>query len=130
MVKLMEIEFNHENIEKCLCSGCKVQGKSECVKERLIMLQERALGSELIKPEDFPALYCAGGKEQCPDLDEHENCLCPDCIIYIENDFETGDPNSYFCLNGGSNRCSYCEIEEQDYSRINDLIRDMYTRVD
>ncbi len=131
----MEIEFNRENIEKCLCIKCKVNSKSRCIKERVILIQEKALSDALVRPEEFPALYCASGKEHCSDLDKDENCLCPDCTIYAENDMGTGSPSNYFCLNGKSIRgesirCSFCEIEEADYRRINSLIRDFYSRVD
>lgn len=126
----MEIEFNRENIEKCLCSSCKVQGNSKCVKEKTIKLQEKALSPAIVRPEEFPALYCASGEEHCSDLDRNENCLCPDCKIYAANDLGTGNPDSYFCLNGKSTRCSFCEMEEPDYRRISSLIRDYYTYID
>ncbi len=126
----MEIEFTPENIKKCLCNQCKVQGKSQCVKDKMIMLQERALSSSVIEPEEFPALYCASGKEHCSDLDENERCMCPDCPIYVENDLESGIPESYFCLNGRSLGCYLCRPEPEDLMRIKDLIRDYYTRVD
>lgn len=126
----MEIEFTPENIEKCLCSQCKVQGKSQCVKKNIIMLQEKALSSSVIEPEEFPALYCASGKEHCQDLDESERCMCVDCPIYVENDFESGIPESYFCLNGASLGCQLCKPDSEDLIRINNLIRDYYTRVD
>jgi hypothetical protein len=128
--KLMEIEFNQENIEKCLCSKCKVHNKSQCVKNKEIKLQEKALSAALIRPEEFPALYCASGKEHCSDLDSNEACLCPDCTIYAANDMGTGSPDSYFCLNGQSTRCSYCEMEEEDYRHVTSLIKDFYTRID
>ena len=126
----MEIEFNRENIKKCLCSQCKVQGKSQCVKNKIITLQEKALSSGLIGPEEFPALYCATGKEQCHDLDENEMCMCVNCPIWKENDLESGSPDTYFCLNGKSTRCYLGETNSEDMGRTIDLIRDYYTRVD
>ena len=126
----MEIEFNPENIEKCLCRRCKVQGKSQCVKEKMITLQEKALSSYVIEPEEFPALYCASGKEECHDLDEKETCLCINCPIWRENDLGSGSPESYFCLNGQSKRCYLGEVTSENLRRTTDLIKDYYTRVD
>ena len=126
----MEIDFTPENIKKCLCSECKVQGKSQCVKDKIIMLQEKALDEYVIEPEEFPALYCASGKEHCHDLDENGKCMCPDCSIYVENDFGSGVPESYFCINGASIGCYLCKPNYEDLIRIKDMIRDYYVRVD
>lgn len=52
----MEIEFNAENIGKCLCIQCEVQKKSQCVHDKFILLQEGALSSSLTEPKEFPAL--------------------------------------------------------------------------
>lgn len=125
----MEIEFNPENIEKCLCNQCKVQGKSQCVKEKMITLQEKALSSSLIEPEEFPALYCASGKEHCHDLDGNEKCLCMDCPIYAENDLESGGPDSYFCLDGPSTK--FLGITGfEDSGRVAEMLRHYYRRTD
>ena len=126
----MEIEFTPENIKKCLCSQCKVQGKSRCVKDKMTMLQEKALSSSVIEPEEFPALYCASGKEQCSDLDEKERCMCPDCPIYLENDFESGIPENYFCLNGQSLGCYLCRPNNENVERVAEMLRHYYRRTD
>ncbi|HML04731.1 MAG TPA: DUF2769 domain-containing protein [Methanobacterium sp.] len=126
----MEIEFNRENIEKCLCSECKVQGKSQCVKDKNITLQEKALSYGLIEPEEFPGLYCANGKAKCLDLEGHEECLCAECPIYSENELLTGAPNRYFCLDGPSTRCEQRESTSEDIVKINDMLRDYYLRRD
>jgi Protein of unknown function (DUF2769). len=127
---MVEVEFTPENIEKCLCNKCNVQGKSQCVKDNMILLQEKALSSSVIEPEEFPAMYCASGKEHCHDLDENGKCLCPDCSIYIGNDLGSGSPESYFCLNGRSIGCYLCKPNSEDLIKINNLIRDYYMRVD
>ena len=125
----MEIEFSNENIEKCLCIQCKVQGKSQCVHDKLILLQEEALGSSLIEPKEFPALHCASGIEHCHDLDRKEKCLCRDCPIYAENDLETGEPTLYFCLDGSSNSCCLGN-ENFDEGQVADMLRHYYRRTD
>ncbi|MGB9980149.1 DUF2769 domain-containing protein [Methanobacterium sp.] len=125
----MEIEFNAENIEKCLCLQCKVQKKSQCVRDKVILLQERALGSSLIEPKEFPALHCASGIEHCTDLDRKEECLCKNCPIYAENDLETGTPTLYFCLDGSSASCCLNEAKF-DEGRVAETLRDYYRRND
>lgn len=126
----MEIEFNLENIEKCLCSQCKVHEKSKCVKDKMIILQEKALSSGLVQPEDFSALYCASGKEHCNDMDGNEKCRCIDCAIYAENDLESGSPESYFCLDGPSTHCYFGETDYEDVARVKDMLRHYYLRTD
>lgn len=126
----MELEFNRKNIEKCLCRKCKVQNKSQCISNKKITLQEKALSSELIEPKEFPGLYCATGKEECLDLDGHEECLCPECMIYMENELLTGTPNKYFCLDGPSTCYDFTESTSEDINRINDLLRHYYLRRD
>ena len=126
----MKIEFNPENIEKCLCSQCKVHEKSQCVKDNMMLLQEKALSSGLVEPEEYPALYCASGKENCSDLDENEKCRCLECPIYAENDLESGSPESYFCLNGASIHCSFSQRNEEDIVSVNHMLRHYYLRRD
>jgi len=125
----MEIVFNLENIEKCLCSECMVHEKSGCIKDKMKLLQEKALSSSLIEPEEFPALYCAYGKEKCHDLDRHEECRCPDCSIYLENELESGGPSSYFCMDGHSIKASR-SADTEDIILINEMLRDYYLRRD
>ncbi len=125
----MEIVFNLENIEKCLCSKCMVHEESECIKDKTKLLQEKALSSSLVGPEEFPALYCAFGKEECNDLNRNEKCRCPDCSIYLENELEFGGPSSYFCLDGHSIKSKNMS-DSEDLIRINDMLRDYYLRRD
>ncbi len=124
----MEIEFSTENIEKCRCLECKVQ-KSQCVHDKVILLQEGALGSSLTDPKEFPALHCASGIEHCSDLNRKEECLCKNCPIYAENDLETGTPTLYFCLDGSSNSCCLGG-GNFDEERVTETLRHYYRRTD
>jgi hypothetical protein len=94
------------------------------------MLQEKALSSSLIGPEEFPGLYCASGRENCTDLDEHEECLCMDCLIWKENDLESGDPSSYFCIKGPSIHCNIGKTNNEDPERVAEMLRHYYRRTD
>ena len=125
----MEIDFNKENIEKCLCIQCEVQKKSQCVHNKLILIQEESLGSSLVEPEEFPALHCVSGIEHCSDLDRKEKCRCSDCLIYAENDLGTGTPNLYFCTDGPSNSCCLGEVNF-DEERVAEMVRHYYRRTD
>ncbi len=125
----MEIEFNAENIGKCLCIKCKVQ-KTQCVHDKLILLQERALSSSIIGPKEFPALHCVSGIENCSDLNENEECLCGDCPIYMENDLESGSPERYFCLDGQSTHCYLGGKNIEDPGQVAVMLRHYYRRTD
>lgn len=125
----MKIEFNRENIEKCLCIKCKVQSKSQCIKDKVILLQEKALSSALVEPKEFPSLHCASGKEQCNDLHVKENCMCLDCPIWKDNELEYGAPGYYFCIDGPSTRCTSVEGNE-DAGEVAEMLRNYYIRRD
>lgn len=94
---MVDIEFNMENVQKCLCPGCPVQAQSSCVKEKLDKLKSMS-GSP--GPEDVPGLYCATGKAKCGDLDPKQMCQCGKCEIFAKYDLSHGKPAGYFCANG------------------------------
>jgi len=126
----MEIEFNAENIGKCLCLKCKVQGKSQCVQDKLILLQEESLSSSLVEPKEFPALHCASGIEHCSDLDGNEKCLCGECPVYAENDLGSGSPERYFCLDGPSTGCCLGGTNFEDAGEVAKMLSHYYRRTD
>jgi hypothetical protein len=96
------IEFSQENVQKCLCPTCPVQGDSDCAKEKLMKLQEMAQSEEemMPTPEDVPGVYCSTGKATCTDLDPSKDCQCPNCPLWEEHDLENGKPAGYFCRDG------------------------------
>jgi Family of unknown function (DUF5518) len=98
-----EIEFNLENVQKCLCPTCPVQGESQCAKDKLEALQKIMESEETDKkptPEDVPGLYCSTGKANCTDLDTNKDCQCPNCPIWSDNDLASGEPQGVFCRDG------------------------------
>lgn len=94
-----DINFDRENMIRCLCPQCPVQTNSECAQNKMKMLQISMKGMNP-EPSDFPGMYCANGKAVCDDLDKHEKCKCINCDVWKENNLESKQPNNYFCQNG------------------------------
>jgi hypothetical protein len=101
---MAKVEYNLENMLKCICCKCDVQTSSICAKERTKKIQKiEAKGIEAIpvfKPEEFPWLYCATGKANCNDLNFIEECRCKDCEVWIENNLTNSDLLEYYCKDG------------------------------
>lgn len=98
-----KIDFNLDNLRKCVCTTCPVQVESECTKQYLMKMQEileELEGDELSSSESIPALYCAIGKSSCADLDYNKLCQCGECSIWKEENLEEGIPMGYFCRDG------------------------------
>lgn len=101
-----KIEFNAENVAKCLCTTCPVQGTSDCVKGKVKKIQEMMAEdvdiATIIEPNDVPGVYCANGKATCTDLYFHEECQCTECPIFKENNLMKGEPVGYYCRDGAA----------------------------
>lgn len=95
---MLKVIFNKENIQKCQCVLCPVQGKSTCVKEKLALLPKKGLP----EPSKTPKVYCSCGKATCQDLDRKKGCRCPDCAVWSDNHLVEGTPTLYFCFEGKS----------------------------
>ena len=132
---MLKIDFNFENMEKCMCAECPVQSKSSCVKDRIKLIDEIGHSVDLdggyIPDKDvIPKLYCASGKTDCKDLDLHEECQCKNCDIWKEYDLEVREAPAYFCKNGKAVDC--CEITEDIEDReakLRELKRTYYTPI-
>lgn len=104
----MIIKYNLENMEKCICCICKVQRSKECPQKMTKYVQ--GLESEgvdtltMLKPEEFPWLYCKIGKTICGDLDYKEECLCKECPVWMENSLNDNFPNEFYCKYGQSKK--------------------------
>jgi hypothetical protein len=100
----MEVEFNSENLNECLCDCCPVQSRSKCVLDKMKIIQEIAqedLDSRMmIEEERIPALYCAQEKEIPDDLEASQECQCNKCLVWKENNLFSGEPPGYFCRDG------------------------------
>jgi len=133
---MLKIDFNPENIEKCLCAECPVQSNSSCVRYQLKMMEEIGHSIDLdsgsiLDPEKVPKLYCAKGKSICEDLNLHEECQCKNCKIWREYDLEVRGTPVYFCKNGKAEEC--CEIRSDDIveseKKLRELRRTYYTPI-
>jgi len=94
------VEFNMENVQRCLCPGCPVQAGSMCVQEKLNRLKEGS--GENPSPEDVPGAYCATGKATCEGLDPKQPCQCGKCEVWKEYNLGEEEPGGYFCVDGES----------------------------
>ena len=95
---MVNVEFNMENIQKCLCPGCPVQAKSKCVQEKLSKLQSQKGGTP--SKEDVPGVYCSQGKATCDGLDPTQMCQWSKCKVWKEYKLGEGEPGGYYCAKG------------------------------
>jgi hypothetical protein len=98
---MAKVNYDQDNLDKCICSECPVEMSSQCSKKA----QEKIRNSKNFpKPEVArkAGLYCAKevGKSDCNDLADDEACLCSACPIWGENDLES----SYYCLKGDADQ--------------------------
>jgi len=98
------IEFNLENLEKCLCGCCPVQNKDRCVIDKMKIMHEIAQddldASIMIEEERVPSIYCSTGKATSEGLDYNQECQCDKCYVWKENNLFSGEPPGYFCRDG------------------------------
>jgi len=97
---LSKVEFNRENLEKCICKTCPVQAESSCAKEKNMKVKEMMEENMMPDPEMVPGLYCARGKASCSDLDTSKMCQCNECALWKEYDLPEGSPMGYYCRDG------------------------------
>ena len=97
----MKVDYNLENMLKCICCKCEVQTQSKCAKDRTKRIQKiEEEGLEAIprfKPNEFPWLYCSTGKAECSDLNFDKSCNCKECEVWKENKLEQDGINEYYC---------------------------------
>jgi hypothetical protein len=102
--KLVKVELNRDNINKCLCKICPVQIDSKCSKDKMDIVNEKLKKEgdikDLIKPEEIPLVYCSNGKATCTDLSSRELCKCTQCVVWLENNLANSEPIEYFCIDG------------------------------
>jgi hypothetical protein len=132
---MLKIDFNQENMEKCLCAECPVQAKSSCVKDQIKIMDEIGHSVDIdsgyiLDPEVIPKVYCSTGKTECEDLYYHEECQCTKCPVWKEYDLEVRESPAYFCKNGKAIDC--CKITDDIGDReakLRELKRTYYTPI-
>ena len=101
---MVKVDYNLENMLKCICCKCDVQTRSDCAKDRTEKIQKiEAKGQKaipLFEPEEFPWLYCATEKATCHDLNFDEKCKCKDCKVWKENNLASANILEYYCRDG------------------------------
>jgi hypothetical protein len=132
---MLKIDFNRENIEKCLCTDCPVHKGNNCIEDQVKLMEEISKDLDIdtgimIGPDELPKLYCATGKTKCTDLNTHEECQCPQCEVWKENDLEVRDALAYFCVNGRAVECCKITIDEEDFdNKSREMRRTYYTPI-
>lgn len=85
---MAKVKITDDNLRHCRCPVCPVQEKSECNK-KLLVADERGVGGRL---------FCAQGKTNCHDFDKNQWCLCPNCLVWDENNLKS----TQYCLRGNA----------------------------
>ena len=132
---MLKIDFNQENMGKCLCSDCLVQSNSSCVNDQIKLIEEVGHSIDIdsgfiLDQEKIPKVYCTHGKTNCEDLNYHEECQCIKCDVWKEYDLEVREAPAYFCKNGKAIDCCKMtdDIEDRE-SKLRELKRTYYTPI-
>lgn len=94
-----KVPFTLDVVSKCLCPGCPVQSKSQCVAGLASGLNE-ALKKSPLKHGEVPGAYCGAGKATCTDLDPKQSCMCGGCAVFARYGLAKGKPAGHFCRDG------------------------------
>jgi hypothetical protein len=94
----INVPFTLDNFQKCRCPTCPVQTISQCMIEKVI--KPEALNFDALKPQEFPAVYCAQGQATCTDIDPAKSCICTSCRVFAEYRLPKGQPVMYYCRDG------------------------------
>ena len=97
--KSPQVPFNRDNINLCSCGGCPVQSGSKCANEKIAIV-DRALKVQPLQAKDIPFAYCASGKAACDDLNMHQKCQCPQCVVYLKYSLAKTSHVAYYCRDG------------------------------
>ncbi len=82
----IKVEYSQDNLMKCKCGQCPVQGDSQCAMDGMRELQDMMESSaDPPPPPDAPVLYCGQGTASCHDLDFSQTCICSSCQVWSEN---------------------------------------------
>ncbi|HEY3317398.1 MAG TPA: DUF2769 domain-containing protein [Coriobacteriia bacterium] len=123
--EMKTVAYNADNVMKCQCTSCPVQGESACAMDKVhamsgMMEKMRAMMAggqgmsgmsggmsgmseqhgEMMLPsaQDMPGMYCSTGTATCGDLDYTKGCICPTCAVYTDNQLD----NTKYCNKGSA----------------------------
>ncbi len=97
----MQISFNLDIINKCVCHKCPVQNQSECVRTQMAGLKT-SLREIPLNPHKIPKAYCLNGKSVCKGIDRSKPCICGSCEIYAKHHLSEAEPGGFYCIEGKS----------------------------
>lgn len=100
---MQQVEYSSDNATKCWCGQCPVQRESACAKDNYQQVEPEIQQGQMPQPEMLPGLYCGTGKATCDDLKPKERCLCPECLVWGENDLHA----NHFCALGSADRVQH-----------------------
>ena len=109
--QIKSVQFTMDNVMKCQCGSCPVQGESQCAIDKMRSmksmmpadpsggLEAQPMGQMMApRPEMVPGMYCSTGTASCGDLDFMQKCICPTCAVWQENDLGS----MKYCRNGSA----------------------------
>jgi hypothetical protein len=82
---MQEVPYDRTTITQCLCYGCPVQVKSDCVKTKDDAASAILKTGKLPTAEELPGMYCSTGTATCTDLDFTGKCPCSVCAVFTDN---------------------------------------------
>ncbi|MCL6472945.1 MAG: DUF2769 domain-containing protein [Firmicutes bacterium] len=96
MGAMPKVDFSVDNLNKCLCPSCPVEGSSDCANERMEKEQVPKDTSQISNPKLLVRLYCSIGATDCGGFDGLLPCVCPSCPVWDGCELTS----RYYCLRG------------------------------
>ncbi|ACZ61356.1 MULTISPECIES: DUF2769 domain-containing protein [Dehalococcoides] len=97
----IQMPFNQDTINKCVCHKCPVQNQSECVRDQMSVLKS-SLNEIPLNPQKIPKAYCVSGKSLCKGVNRTKPCICGSCEVYAMYHLSEGEPGGFYCFEGKS----------------------------
>lgn len=93
---MTRVEANEKNLKHCRCPECPVEKGSACSMQKL----QNDPPMVAANPIAIARLYCSAGETDCNDMATKNNCQCPTCMVWEENDLSS----TYYCTQGNADK--------------------------